>query len=190
MRRGLRLAVSALWTVVCGACGACGGSGSRGPARDLPAYTGHAVELFDDVIEPVSVGYAVLPSAAPATDARLRERVQTGDAVVRARVVTVTSKREGEGHAYQLAFHTLERLAGKGPLDTDFTLDIASSDQAAGIIKAFDAGLVGNKFVVFVRAFAHPGDAYEADLRFHLAGETPAELDAVKQAMLLQQVRQ
>ena len=51
-------------------------------------------------------------------------------------------------------------------------------------------GLVGTKFVVFVRAFAHPGDAYEADLRFHLAGDTPAELDAVKEATLLQQVRQ
>src|SRR5579884_3938252 len=71
---------------------ACGGGtpGARSPDRPLPPYTGHAVDLFDDGIEPSAVGYPTDQGVNPAGDARLRERTQTGDEVVLARVTTVT----------------------------------------------------------------------------------------------------
>jgi hypothetical protein len=177
------------WCLVAAGVAACGGGSGKGPPPNLPSWSGRAVELFDDAIEGTAVGLDVLPSPPPATDSRLRERVQTADAVVTARVTTVTSKKEGPGHEWELALHTVSRLAGKGPLDTDFTLEIGATDQASGIIKAVENGLVGKTFVVFVRGFGNPGDAYEVDLKFHMAGPTPAEIDAVKQATLLDQVR-
>jgi hypothetical protein len=185
----LALAAAVLLACVLLACGG-GTPGARGPGRLLPPYTGHATELFDDGIEPAAVGFSLDPSESPQADTRVRERTQTGDAVVRARVRTVTSRVENEGRSWQLGLHVLERLAGSGPLEEDFTLAVLPTDPAAGIVRAFEARLIGQSFVVFVRAFspvgAPPGDP--GDLHFHMAPETPDELKAVESAVLLERL--
>ena len=171
---------------------ACGGGNLevRNPDRPLPPYVGHSTELFDDGIEPPAVGYPMDAGGSPQTDTRVRERTQTGDAVVRARVRTVTSKVEDRGHSFQLGLHVVERLGGSGPLETDFTLPVAESDPAAGIVRAFDARLIGKTFVVFVREFSHPGapEGEAGDLRFHVAADSADELKAVKAAVTSEQV--
>jgi hypothetical protein len=166
----------------------CGGKGANGPHGDLPPYTGRAAELFDDGIDGAAVGYALEPGPPPSTDAKLRERVQTGDAIVRARVVTVTSQRQDTGRSWQLGMHTLEKLAGSGSLDADFALDVEATDPGAGMVKAFESSLVGATFVVAVRTFAHAGTG-DADLHFHLLADKPDVLAAIKEATLLQQVK-
>lgn len=181
---------TALVAVLALALGAGGcGKGANGPGRDLPPYTGHSVDLFDDGIDPDAVGFQVAPGAPPMSDTRLRERTQTGDAVVRVRVLTVTEKREDRRHTWQLGMHTLERLAGSGPLDDDFTLEVEDTDPGAPMVHAFEGGLVGKSFVAFVRAFASPVSAGDWDEHFHLASDTPAVKQAVQAAVLLQQVR-
>jgi hypothetical protein len=171
----------------------CGGAtpDARSPDRALPPYIGHPTELFDDGIEPTAVGFPLDPSDSPLVDTRVRERTQTGDAVVRARVRTVTSRVEDRGRSWQLGLHVLDRLGGSGPLDDDFTLSVLPSDPAAAIVRGFEAGLIGKTFIVFVREFSHagalPGDP--GDLRYHVAGETPDELEAVRAAVLLDRVR-
>jgi len=165
------------------------GKGANGPERDYPPYTGRSVELFDDGIDPIAVGYQLEPGPAPSTDAKLRERVQTGDAVVRARVVTVTSKKEDNGRSWQLGLHMLARLAGTAPPDADFALDVESTDPGAGMVKAFESTLVGATFVVSMRTFAHAGSPGDADLHFHLSADKADVLAAVKEATLLQQVK-
>jgi len=178
-----------------GACllavAACGGGtpGARDPDRPLPPYTGHATELFDDAIEPTAVGYPGDSSPAdPAGDNRVRERTQTGDAAVRARVTTVTSKEEDRGRSWQIGLHTVERLAGGGPFGTDFVLAVDATDPASGILRGFEARLIGTKFIVFVREFARPGAPGDSDVHFHIAADSPAEQKAVKAAVLLEQV--
>jgi hypothetical protein len=173
---------------------ACGGGrdGARGP--ELPAYGGHAADLFDDAIEPTAVGY---PQGVgdrpgnPMADKRLRERTQTGDAVVRARVTTVTSKAEEHGLSWQLGFRTVERLAGTAPIEQEFTLSVAPTDAAAGIVNAFEGRLIGTAFIVFVRQFARPGapPGEPGDLRFHVAADTADEQSAVKAALSLEGAR-
>ncbi|MGH7293573.1 MAG: hypothetical protein ACRELB_01510 [Polyangiaceae bacterium] len=188
-------AIFAALSVLAG-CGA-GTPGPRDPDRPLPPYAGHAVDLFDDAIEPLAVGYPMDNSASPQGDTRLRERTQTGDAVVRARVLTVTSKVEDSGRSWQIGLHTLERLGGSGPLEKDFALSVGPHDPGAGIVQAFESRLIGKSLVVFVREFAHEGapaaKAGEArdpgDLRFHIAADSPDVLKAVNAAVLAQQVR-
>jgi hypothetical protein len=178
--------------VVAAAMCACGGStpDARSAARPLLPYIGHDTELFDDAIEPMAVGFPLDPSASPQGDTRVRERTQTGDAVVRARIRTVTSKDEDRGRSWQLGFHVVDRLGGSGPLEADFTLSVLPSDPASEIVRGFEGQLIGKTFIVFVREFAHagalPGDP--GDLRFHVAGETPDELKAVNDAVLLGRV--
>ena len=167
----------------------CGGRGASGPGRDYPPYTGRPAELFDDGIDPIAVGYQLEPGPPPATDAKLRERVQTADAVVRARVVTVTSKQEDTGRSWQLGLHTLGVISGSSPPATDFQLEVEATDPGAGMVKAFEASLVSATFVACLRTFARPGAPGESDLHFHLSADKADVLDAIKQAALLQQVR-
>lgn len=195
MRRGRLVAVAGFAAVL--AAAGCGRA-ANGPGRDLPPYSGHAVELFDDGIDPDAVGFQVAPGEPPMSDTRLRERTQTGDAVVRARVLTVTEKREDTRHSWQLGMHTVERLAGSGPLDNDFTLEVEDTDPGAPMVHAFSGHLVGTTFVVFARAFTRgtgapsagaPPPSDDWDEHFHLAADTPAVRQAVQAAVLLQQVR-
>src|SRR4051794_40119911 len=97
------------------ATASCGGSGgANSPSRPLPAWAGHATELFDDTIEPRAVGLELdRGGPAPRTDALLRERAQTGDAVVRVRVDTVTAQDDGVTARYDLGLRTLQNLGGE-----------------------------------------------------------------------------
>jgi hypothetical protein len=191
MRRSVALAIAVAAMSLVFALGCGGGNAGMHPDRPLPAYAGHAAELFDDAIEPGAVGYPSDQDGPPSADNRLRERTQVGDAVVRARVTTVTAKVEESGRSWQLGLHTIERLAGAGPLDPDFTLLVAANDPAAGIVRAFEARLIGTQVIAFVREFAKAGapPGEPGDLRFHLAADSAEEKKAVTAAQLLEQVR-
>jgi hypothetical protein len=155
-----------------------------GHPRALPAYAGHEVELFDDAIEARAVGYELeRGTPPPMNDNILRERAQVGDAVVRARVTTVTSKNEVRGQSWQIGLHTVEKLGGSGRLDPDFTLQVQSNGPAAGIMRAIGPQMIGMAFVAFVREFARPSAPPEdSDLHFHLAQDSRAGAAAVHSA--------
>ncbi len=179
-------------------CVCCAGEdlAARGPAVPLLPYAGRATELFDDVIEPAAVGYRGADEGGSLKDnALLRERTQTGDAVVRARVVTVTSGPESQGDGWRIGLRTIETVAGKRPPDGDFTFVVQGSGPAAGIVRMLEARLIGSTFVVFVRKFGHeavrdPGiEETAAELHFHFAKDDKDELGAVREASLLGEVR-
>ena len=183
---GLAIALTLL--VGCGA----GAPQARGVDPNMPSYSGHAAELFDDRIEPGALGsqLGVLDDGTAVTaraDNLLRERTQVGDAVVRARVTTVTSQAEEKGLSWQIGFVTIDRLAGSRPLDDEFVLRVASTGPAAGILRANAARLLGTTVIAFVHAFRNPSE--ETELHFHVARDDKAEIDAVGAAVLRDQVR-
>ncbi len=151
------------------------------------------------MIEPSAVGYRGADESGSFKDnALLRERTQTGDAVIRARVVTVTSEPELRGDGWRIGLRTLETVAGKRPpddLEREFTFVVQGAGPAAGIVRMLEARLIGSTFVVFVRKFGHdgggdPGAAESvADIHFHFAKDDKDELGAVHQASLLGEVR-
>ena len=134
--------------------------------------------------------------ASPKDDALLRERTQTGDAVVRARVVTVTSGPESQGNGWRIGLRTLETVAGKRPPEGEFTFIVEGKAPAAGVVRMLEARLVGATFVVFVRTFGQAeagGDVSAggrvAELHFHFAKDDKDELGAVREASLLGEVK-
>jgi hypothetical protein len=161
----------------------------------LLPYAGHETELFDDVIEPAAVGdRGADASGSPRDNALLRERTQTGDAVIRARVVTVTSDPEAQGDGWRIGLRTLETVAGKRPPEGEFTFVVPGKAPAAGIVRMLEARLIGSTFVVFVRTFGREnkqpaGDGSMAELHFHFAKDDKDELGAVHEASLLGEVR-
>jgi hypothetical protein len=190
-RPARKLASCATTTIVAAlAIGCAGGSGeARGPQRALPQYVARQAELFDDGIEPAAIGYDIQSTPSPGEDALLRARAQEGDAVVRARITTITSKALDQTFGWQIGFHTIERIAGEGPLAEDFAMQVAPTGPAAGMVRAFEPTLVGKTFIAFAREFSRASDPSESELHFHLAQDGKASVDAVHDAVILQKVR-
>ncbi|MCL2450176.1 MAG: hypothetical protein FWD17_14610 [Polyangiaceae bacterium] len=164
--------------------------GATAPERALPSYDAQSAELFDDAIEPAAVGYA-LESTPTFKAPALRDRTLTADAVVRARAVTLTSSHEDASGSWQLGLRTLETLAGTAAPGS-FTLEIKATDPSAGVIRASEGRIAGMTFVAFLRAFAEPAKQREersAQLHFHVAPDSKDEVDAVRKAALLGEVR-
>jgi hypothetical protein len=178
----MRLVCVVVFALVCAV--GCGGSG-RGPgspSRPLPAWTGHATQLFDDAIDMRAVGLD-LERAAPSArgDALLRERAQTGDAVLRVRVDTVTARDDGVEARYDLGLRTLEKIAGENPPPEAFTVRIGKESPSAGLMRGFQTRLGGKTFVAFVREFVRADG--DTDLHFHLSADDKEVVGAVKEAV-------
>jgi len=156
---------------------------AQGPGRPLPAYAGHAAELFDDIIEPGAVGLTLDGRPDPRADRALRERTQVGDAVLRVRATTVTAKQEDSGVRYAVGLHTLESVAGPFPPGETFEVTVGPLNPSTGILKTMEGQVVGKTFVVFVRAFVRPDG--DQELHFHFAPDTKDELAAVRDAAAL-----
>jgi hypothetical protein len=159
-------------------------------AQPLSSYGGHAAELFDDTIEPSAVGFEVGGGGQLLAAQALTERTQSADSVVLARVVTVTSQPDPAGRSWQVGLRTLAHLAGPRPRTGDFTLSVAASDPAAGILRAVEARLVGVTFVVLLRDFAsgERGGSVTAT-HFHVVRDSREQLDAIHAAAVLGEVR-
>ncbi len=183
MSRSRAHALVAVLAVTAAQAWGCGGvETTAAPSRALVPYAGRQADLFDDTIEPAAVGLDFDRGYAPRVDKALRERAQTGDAVVRVRVSTVTAKTDGPETTYQLGLQTVERLAGK-EMPAHFTIQIDKSSESHGIMKSFESRLVGYGFIAFVREFATPSG--ERELHFHLAPDTKEVKMAVEEAVLL-----
>jgi hypothetical protein len=180
--RLLALAAIALTTVVASCAPA--GPAPALRAHALPAYAGREAALFDDGIDPQAVGYNLEPEVAPREDSLLQERTRLGDRVVRAQVISVTSTRNDSGRTWQIGLHTLERLAGDGGADPEFTLRMSGSAPGASVMRIFDGRLIGTPLMAFLREFEPTGGAGRSELHFHLARQDKDEIDAVRVAAL------
>jgi hypothetical protein len=152
------------------------GCGGETPDSKLPPYERHAVELFDDEIEPRAVGLAQNIASTPRSDPMVRERTQTGDAVLRVRIETVTQSGLGVG----LTLLTLEKLAGERPPPPSFPVNLGQKSPSMGIVRGLEDKLGGKTFIAFVKAFNVGG---ERQYHFHLAPDTKDVRDAVSEAV-------
>jgi hypothetical protein len=166
---------------------ACGGPDANSPSRPLPAWEGHQAELFDDAIDPRAVGLNLDDTRTPQSDAIVRERAQVGDAVVRAKIETVTSKRESDNVEYQLGLTVIEKLTGEHPPPDQFVVRLDKTSPSAGIVNSLDTRLGGKSFVVFLREFK--GADNEPRYYAHFAPDTKDVITAVKDAMALSEFK-
>ncbi len=178
------------WLVTCLALlvAGCPDKPADAPSRPLPAYSGHATELFDDAVEPAAVGLDVDRSFAPRSDALLRERAQVSDAVLRVRVATVTTKQEETGATFTIGLRPVEKLHGDHPPPGEtFNVRIDKSSASQGIMKSFGARLVNRPFIAFVRLFVRPDG--DSELHFHLSPDSKEMVSAVVDAISLQRLK-
>ncbi len=178
-RRAFAVALALAASVLCGAGASCGPA--KGPGRPLPSYAGHAIELFDDVVEPLAVGITLDTRRDPKADRLLRERAQTGDATLRVRITTISPKEEDSGTRYFLMLHSLDPLAGSFPPGDTFEVSVGPNDLSNGIVKRLQTQLIGRTFIGFVRAFVRPDG--DEELHFHLSPDSSQVLTAIHDAL-------
>jgi hypothetical protein len=162
-------------------------SPATGPNRPVPAYGGHAADLFDDTIEARAVGLDPEAAGSVRGDPVFRERVQLGDATVRVLIDTVTTKQEDSGASYQIGFRVLETLAAVHPPPESFTVKIDKTSPSAGILKSYESALVGKRFIAFVRLFGR-GDG-DREYHFHLSADSKDVAASVREASVLENLQ-
>jgi hypothetical protein len=182
--------MSRLWVVFSLAASlsltACGGGGpeAKAPGRPLPSYAGHAIELFDDGIEPRAVGLELEGQPMPArSDTLLRERTQVGDAVMRVRIDTVSSHGDGVNDRYDLGLRVLDKIAGAQDIPGEFTVRVDKNSPSIGIVKSFQERLGGKIFIAFLREFVRPDG--DSESHFHLSRDGKDVEAAVREAAAL-----
>jgi hypothetical protein len=171
---------------VTGCGGSSAGASAPGNAQN-PPYRGELVDVFDDSIEPHAVGLELENRMDPRIDLKLRNRAQSSDMIVRARVSTVTGEVEGPDSGYQIGFRVIERLGGTNRIGEDFNVRVDKHTPAMGIVKSFEGRLVGKTFVLFVKAFSRPDG--EREIHFHAASDGPDTIAAVKEAVVLDELK-
>jgi hypothetical protein len=183
-----RSLMRSFWPIAVLIAASCGGPDASSPSRPLPAYEGHQAELFDDAIDPRAVGLNLDEARTPQSDAAVRERTQVGDAVVRAKVQTITQKHDGDQDVeYQLGLVVLEKLGGEHPPPDEFVVRFDKTSPSAGIVRSLDARLGNKTFVVFVRQFKDSNG--EPRFYAHFSADTKDVIAAVKDAMALSEFK-
>jgi hypothetical protein len=174
----LALGLALLWA----SCGPGAAPGARAvDPGSFSAYTGHAVELFDDKIDAAAVGLATI-NTNPKSDPVLHERVTQAEAIARMRVSTVTVDMVGGQPTYHVSIELVASIVSKGFSENRVELSIGPSSPSFGIVKWLDTRIIGRTFVGFIRRFA---GAEEPIVRFHLSADTADVLSAVREAAAL-----
>jgi hypothetical protein len=164
------------------ACG--GGPEAKAPGRPLPSYAGRATELFDDAIDARAVGLDLEGlGVPPRSDTLLRERTQVGDAVMRVRIDTVTSRGDGVSERYDLGLRVIDKIAGAQDIPEEFTVRVDKNSPSVGIVKSFQGRLGGKIFIAFLREFVRPDG--DSESHFHLARDGKDVEAAVREAAAL-----
>ena len=165
---------------------ACGGPAAKAPGRPLPSYAGHATELFDDGIDARAVGLELEGrGVAPRSDTLLRERTQVGDAVMRVRIDTVTSRGDGVSERFDLGLRVLDKIAGAEDIPEEFTVRVDKNSPSVGIVKSFQGRLGGKIFIAFLREFVRSDG--DSESHFHLSRDGRDVEAAVREAAALGQ---
>jgi hypothetical protein len=185
----LRLRTAALLLALASPCGllpGCAPNPAEPSGAQLPPLTPEDAQIFDDAIDPHAVGLE-LEYGNPRTDPKVRARARACDIILRARVQTVTGEASGGVRSYHLTFRSVERLGGKRPVGDEFTVHVDGTSPSLGIVRSMEGQLVGKSFVLFLKAFGQPDG--ERDLRFHASADEPDVIAAVKNAVLLDELR-
>jgi hypothetical protein len=164
----------------------CGGSEPHvvSAVAGLPEYTPAEAALYGDDFSASVFG---LPKEVePAQDPKLGERVQRAEAIVPVRFSTVSAESLAGVRGYTLSVTVdgpvVTGTVPPGPLDIRIQPGNASLTQ----VKILDTGLVGKKFLLFVRRYSDGGEAVN---HYHGEADTPDVRKAIESSQALDSLR-
>ena len=149
-------------------------------ARIVTPWEGRLQSLFDDSIDPSSVGLG--PTSTDPKDANVA-RGQAAHFVVRARVSTVTVEGHGNKMRYVVTLRVVgDPIVGARPPSDAIQIAIGQDSPSFGLARSRDLQLSGTPFIAFLREFeANDGPI----LHWHLARDAQDVVDAARQGAVL-----
>lgn len=183
-RQARRVSIGA--ALLCSAACGYGGTSPRTsvPSRKLPAYGAIDAVIFDDTIAPEALGVPA-DGRSPADDSKLVPRTEQAEAVVRAKIVTVTRNQLDDRLAYRLVLRPVgDSLVGRAPSEP-IELDLAPDNASVSHLRKNERALVGKTVLLFMRRY---DDGGRVVTHFHLESDAPQVLEAVEHAKALDEL--
>jgi hypothetical protein len=149
----------------------CGGDPPRAasPSSGLSPYSPEAASIFGDVLSADVFGLPV--DVAPAQDPKLARRVAAADAIVVARVSTVSEQTFAGTSGYTLTF-VVERPPLRGVLeDPSLEIRVGPTSPSLAAVRARGERLIGREVLLFVKRF---DDFGEPVVHWYGAANAPA----------------
>jgi hypothetical protein len=159
----------------------CSHSKPADAARTVTPWEGRLQSLFDDSIDPTSLGLA--PTSTDPKDANVA-RGQAAHFVVRARASTVTVEGQGNKQRYVVTLRVVgDPIVGARPPSDTIQIAIGYGSPSFGPAQSKDLQLAGTPFIAFLREFeANDGPV----LHWHLARDAQDVADAAREGAVLE----
>jgi len=156
LRRALCALLLALGVLQSGCGPGAGATAVPSAAAGLPPYGPDDAVLFDDNFATEVFGFFTAGRNDDAT--KFAERIKAAEAVVRARVSTVTRDRSASGgESFQLVFQSVgPALAGADPTEP-IAVSLTSASPSYPLLAADETFLVGRVVVFFFRRYNEHG---------------------------------
>lgn len=150
-------------------------------ARSVTPWEGRLQSLFDDSIDPSSLGLA--PTSTDPKDANVA-RGQAAHFVVRARVATVTAEGQGDKQRYLVTLRVIgDPIVGTRPPSESIQIVIGRGSPSFGLAQSRNLQLAGTPFIAFLREF-EPSDS--PIVHWHLARDAQDVVDAARKGAVLE----
>jgi hypothetical protein len=149
--------------------------------RTVTPWEGRLQSLFDDSIDPTSLGLA--PTSTDPADANVA-RGQAAHFVVRARVATVTIDGQGTKQRYVVTLRVVgDPIVGARPPTETLQIAIGRGSPSFGLAQSRDLQLAGTQFIAFLREFEAEDSPV---MHWHLARDAQDVVDAARKGAVLE----
>jgi hypothetical protein len=125
---------------------------------DLPEFTASEAALFDDAFS-LGVFGAEFEETAPSADPKLADRTAQADAVVAVRVSTVTRDSGGDLKGYVIVVTPVGQPLAGSVAPEPVELEVTEQSPSFPFVSSADAGLVGQKLILFLKRYNDRGAA-------------------------------
>ena len=147
---------------------ACSRHTSPATVLDITPWDGRLQNLFDDSIDPSSIG---LSAASTTPSDSSVARGEAAHSIVRCRVSTVTFQGTDTDRVILLTLRVEGNpIAGPRPDDGILNLTISPEAPSFSLVQSKDLDIIGTRFIAFVRQFEGPDGPV---VHWHLAADTP-----------------
>ena len=161
--------------------------------NELTPWEGRIRSLFDDSIDPSSVGLP--PTTTDPNDVNV-SRGQAAHSVLRTRVNTITLDSKERDIKYIVEMQVVgEPIVGTRPSDNILTLVITSDSPSFGLLRSKDMRITGTRFIAFLREFPRgkPIDKFDDEsssvvIHWYLARDTPETVAAARKGAKLEPI--
>lgn len=154
-------------------------------AANLPPYDASQANVFGDTIAPELFG--IPGDGRPAVeDPRLIPRTEQADAVLRARIATITRDQLDDQTSFIFVLRPVgPPILGTSPSSDSIELRLQPGHPSLQYVQHRQSALTGKTVLLFLRRYNDGGDVV---LHFHVQPDDPSVIEAIERVKVLDEL--